>query len=183
MGKSEISIKGLKELRNDLKNLPILKQARILRNANRKAARVNVEKKLIAAVPHKARKTRQRGKNPFTRKSKKQAITVNEKGSKTAVLSGISGYYFHYRFLEFGTKKRKVKDYKLRKKKRKSIKPKRNKLRGKNVIKGERFNRGVMPITRPFAERIIERSINPLFRYLKKEYGKGIDKAIKRAKK
>ena len=178
MAKDSITILGLKELRNDLKNLPILKQASILRNANRKAARINVERKLIAAVPHKARKTRQRGKKPFTRKSKKQAITVNVKGSKTAVMSGISGYYFHYRFLEFGTKKRTTKNYKHKGFKRDRF----GKRKSVRVAK-KRLNRGVMPKTRPFAERILDKSINPLFRYLKKEYGKSIDKAIKRSKK
>ena len=178
MAKNEWKILGLKELKNDLKNLPILKQAKILRNANRKAARTKVEKPLINAVPHKMRKSAQRGKKPFTKKSKKQAVTVNQKGSKTAVLSGISSYYFHYRFLEFGTKKRETKNYKHagfskdRFGKRKSVrKPK------------KRLNRGILPATRPFAERIIEKSINPLFRYLKIEYGKNIDKLIKKANK
>ena len=81
MSKNEWKILGLKELTRDLKNLPILKQASILRNANRKAAKLKIEKPLIAGVPFKARLGIRSKKRAFSRDRKKQVVTVNEKGS------------------------------------------------------------------------------------------------------
>jgi len=149
-----IEIIGLKELRNQLKNFPLIKQASILRNANRKAAKKVVIPKLEDANTHGKGKFSRRGKKG--RFSDKPFIVHNEKGSKTAVRAGNSSAFFHYRFAEFGIdKKRKTR-------------------------KG--LNRGKMKITRPFIERTLDNSVNPLFRYLITDYRKEVDKAISRAK-
>lgn len=176
MAKNQIKIIGLKELVKDLKKLPILKQASILRNANRKAVKKIVIPKLTGANPH--------GKNKFSRRSKrgkhsnKPFIVHNEKGSKTAVMAGVSGDFFYYRFAEFGTKKRTTKNYKHKGFKRDRF-GKRKSIREPR----KRLNRGIMPTTRPFINRVLDRSISPLFRYLKTEYDKEIKKGLKRASK
>lgn len=156
MSKDVWKIIGLDKLKRDLGTLPILKQASLLRNANRRAGNKIVVKKLIDAIPHKSKKVRRRTKkNPFKIVTQKQAITANVKGSKTAINAGISSKYFHYRFIEFGTQKR--------------------------TTRKKKMNRGVMQ-SRPFANSVLDRSINPLFRYLKTDYGKILDKSIQKVK-
>lgn len=150
------SIKGLKELAKDLRKLSLMDQAKALRAANRKAGNSVVVKKLEQASPYKMHKERRATKKDrFRRVNVKTAITTTVKGSKTAVRSGINGKYYYYRFLEFGTIQRKTK-------------------------KG--YGRGRMA-ARPAFNPALDRSVNPLFRFLKTEYGKILDKIIKRKAK
>ena len=147
-------IKGLDELKRDLKQLPILRQAQIIRNVNRRAVNKVVIPKLKNAIPHRAKKVRKRTKsNPFKIVDQKQVIAVSVKGKKTAIAAGISSKYFYYRFIEFGTQKRATK-------------------------KGA-MNRGVMR-SRPFAEQALDNSINPMIRYLKTEYSKLFHRYLKK---
>lgn len=158
MGKTGITIKGLAELRQDLKQFPLIKQAQILRNANRKAAKKIVVKRLLDSNPHTRRKFGKRSKKrPFGRDWRKPFIVHNEKGSKTAVRAGTASSFFHYRFAEYGVNRKR--------KTRKGL------------------NRGVMPKTRPFIEKALDNSISPLFRYLKTDYKKELDKVIERMKR
>ena len=157
MGKTGITIKGLAELRQDLKQFPLIKQAQILRNANRKAAKKIVVKRLLDSNPHTRRKFGKRSKKrPFGRDWRKPFIVHNEKGSKTAVRAGIASAFFHYRFAEFGTAKRRTRK------------------------KG--LSRGVMKKTRPFIEKTLDNSISPLFKYLQTDYKKELNKVITRLK-
>lgn len=175
MAKKGWKIHGLDELLRDFKQLPILKQARIIRNLNRRAANKIIVPRLTQAIPHKTKKVRKRTKaNPFKIVDQKQVITVNEKGSKTAVRSGISGKYFHYRFLEFGTKKRTTKNYK-------HLGYTRNKFGKRRSIRtaSKMLNRGAMP-KKPFAGKALDRSIIPLIKFLKTEYSKMLHKYLKK---
>jgi len=171
--KLTIRIEGLPELKKSLKEFPFLKQAKLLRNANRKAARMVVIRRLNGANTHSGRKFGKRSKKrPFGRDYKKPFIVTNVKGNKTAVIAGTSSSFFHYRFAEYGTKERTT--YyraKLWNRKRKTEHKRLSRVASK-------LNRGKMPITRPFIERILDNSVSPLFRYLKTEYKKDLDKAI-----
>ena len=167
-----IKIEGLSDLRKDLKKFPFYMQTRILRNANRKAARVIVIPRLESANTH--------GKGKFSRRGKKGRFTDkpfivhNEKGSKIAVRVGIASAFFHYRFAEFGTKKRST-YYRSR---QFNIK---RKTAFKRLRKaGSKLDRGVMPKTRPFIERTLDSSIRPMFKYLITDYRKELDKSINR---
>jgi len=175
MGKTGIRIEGLMELRNDLKQFPFVVQTKLLRNANRKAARVVVVRRLNDANTHSRRKFGKRSKKrPFGRDWRKPFIVHNIRSSRTAVVAGLASAFFHYRFTEFGTNIRNT-YYRAIKF---NIKRKRAHKRLSRVA--SKLNRGKMPITRPFIERVLDNSISPLFRYLKTEYKKELDKAVDR---
>ena len=107
MAKDSIKIEGLKQLTEDLKNIRFLKQAHILRNANRKAAKRVVIPMLVRANPHNRKKFSKRSKKrPFGRDWRVPFLAHSEKGSKTAIRVGLASAFFHYRFAEFGTKDR-----------------------------------------------------------------------------
>lgn len=178
MGKTGITVVGLKELRNDLKQFPFFTQAKLLRNANRKAARVVVVRRLNGANTHSRRKFGKKSKKrPFGRDWRKPFIVHNIRGEKTSVRAGLASAFFHYRFAEFGTKKRTT----YHRSRQFNIKKRKAHKRLSRVA--SKLNRGVMPKTRPFIERALDNSISPLFRYLKTDYKKELDKAIERMKR
>lgn len=170
-----IRIEGLAQLTKDLKSIPFLKQAQILRNANRKAAKRIVIPMLVRANTHSGDKFSRRGNKG--KHSSKPFIVVNAKGSKTAVSAGLASAFFHYRFTEFGTKSRTT----FIRRRLSNIKRKKEHKRDRRV--SSKANRGIMPVTRPFINRVLDSVIEPLFQYLKTEYDKDVRIALERFKR
>ena len=97
-----IEIKGLNEAYNCMSSLTSLQKQKVIRTILKKAADKNIKGPLKSHnqfSPSKSRKG-----TPFT--------TVMDKNNSLGVLSGVSGKFFHYRFIEFGTKERFTKPYK-----------------------------------------------------------------------
>ncbi len=152
MTKPGIHIEGMAETRKMFKHLTAQQQVKLVKSINRTALNRTLIKKLKAANKYYPSKSgRQRKGKPFTLVQDKKQSTIDKR--MTGVQGGVSSKYFHYRFLEFGTKARKT-----RKKK---------------------AYRGIMP-KRPFITRQIESSIGPITEYFRKEFSKQVKRRLDR---
>ena len=162
MAGEKIEILGLKEAYAMMADLTAQDKQKIILGTLTNAANKNIKAKLMQAdrfTPSKSRK-----KKPF--------VTIKDKDNPLGVISGVSGAFFHYRFLEFGTKARWTKPYKTEKKivngKRKKI------VKKKNMI-----YRGIMKKS-PFAVSVIEDNIENVTNYFMNEYGANVKKRMDR---
>ncbi len=170
MSKGQIQVLGLKALLMDLKKFPLVKQAKILKSAHRKAAREQVINVLTPKIKFKTKVKGITKKGNVT--EKKQVIIKNTKGSKTGLFVGIASDYFYYRFLEFGTKKRRTK---------RSVRlawrydGKHGDIR--RYLNSQ--NRGRVA-ARPFIGTVLDKSVGKLAVSLVEIYSKKIDRAMKK---
>jgi HK97 gp10 family phage protein len=158
----QIQILGLKEAYAMMEELTAIEKQKIIIGTLTNAANKNIKAKLTNADSFL----------PSTSRKKKPFVTVKDKDNSLGVVSGVSGDYFHYRFLEFGTKQRFTKPYKTKKVfvggKKKIVKTK------KKMI-----SRGMMK-RNPFIINVIESNLLSLTNYFIDDYGKQVKKRLDR---
>lgn len=132
------------------KHLSSKQQVQLVKSINRAALRKELIKKMQAVNPYYPSKHGKK-KKPFTIVSDRGQKTIDRR--MTGVRGGVSGKYFHYRFIEFGTKARYTR-------KRKAY-------------------RGAMP-ARPFLYRTIERSVPSVLNYFKREFSAQVKRRLDR---
>jgi len=158
-------IDGLREVYALLDDLSAIEKRKILLGAMKKTANRHIKKNLESANIHKSSKSRK--SKPF--------VTVNNPKNKLGILSGVSSKFFHYRFIEFGTKQRYTKAFKT----------KTTYLLGKKVKskkKKKSAYRGVMR-ARPFMKKIIDDNLDNVIDYFASDFGMEVKKRLDRLAK
>jgi hypothetical protein len=155
-------IVGLNEAYRLMADLTSQEKQKVILGILRKNANKNIKQKLEAGnkqAPSKSRK----GK-PF--------VTINDKNNPLGVISGVSGKFFHYRFIEFGTKARYTKPYKTKTTYLMGMKR-------KSKVKKSVIYRGIMKKS-PFVMNIIESNIDNVINDFINNYGSETKKRLDR---
>jgi len=150
----DFEVLGLRETYAMIESLTAKDQQRVLLSVMTNAANINIKNNLQQGNPFSSSK----------KSTKPKFVTIKDKNNPLGVVSGVSSNFFYYRFLEYGTKQRKTKGYKIHK-----IKALTGRAR-KIKVMNKMANRGVMP-KKPFAKGIIEGNLNNVVNYFIMDFG------------